>query len=132
MNLRFRDLPSLTVCAKLSAVSFDSPKKNLEVYRLISALSGPQRFFASEHDKILQRLGKPLGDGSYSVADVIDEYRTELDRLSDIELTETIPVPSISEDDFDSDKCVYPPDKTFWMNAQDIHSILTFIQKLKN
>lgn len=131
MILKMKDLPSLDVCAKLSTISFDSPKKNFEIYRLISALKAPQSFFASEHGKILNRLGKPTGDGSYSVADSFDEYKSEMDRLMELEITDDIPVPSISEDDFNSDKCVYPQDKNFWMNANDINSILVFIQKLK-
>lgn len=131
MNLKFKDLISIDICAKLSSVSFNSPKKNLDVYRLVSALNGPQSFFIKEHDKLLQKYGKPLKNGSYDLSDNINEYKSEMDKLLDLEIDGDIPCPSISADDFDSDKCVYSTDKNMWMNAKDINSVLSFIQKLK-
>lgn len=129
MNLKLKDLPSLEVCVKLSSVSFNSPKKNLDVYRLISALNGPQTFFISEHDKILKKFGKPLESGGYSVVDNFEDYKKEINSLMELSIEDDIPKPNITADDFMS--CYYPPDKNLWMNASDINAVLSFIQKLK-
>lgn len=129
MNLKYGDLPSRDVCAKLSMVSFDSPKKNLDVYRLISALNGPQTFFISEHDKMLKKFGKPLESGAYSVVDNLEEYKKEINALMELSIEDDIPKPNITADDFMS--CSYPTDKNLWMNASDINAVLSFIQKLK-
>ncbi len=134
MKLRFGDLPNSNTCVKLSMVSFESPQKNLDVYRFISSLKPLQEFFNSERKKLLVKYGKTDDKGVCSILgeDNVKGYKEGLEAILRLEIKDHIPNPLLEEKDFSEDFCRYPDDKNLWMNAADIDSILTFCEKLKD
>lgn len=114
-------------------VSFDSPQKNLEVYRFVNDLKPLQEFFEIERSKLLQKYGCDNGDNTYTVKgqDNISNYQKDVHQLLDLEIDENIFIPNISLEDFSGNCSSYPEDKNLWMNAHDIESVFNFIEKYR-
>ncbi len=129
--MHYGDLIIEEVCVKLSMVSFSTPRKNLEVYRFISSLYPMQNFFTNERNKIIDKHQKKDEKG-VSFVDV-DSCNKDINGLLHLDMNgESIYIPDISEDDFSDELCQYPKDKNLWLSANDIQSILIFIQKLRD
>lgn len=130
--MTYRDLIIPDICAKLSVVSFSTPKKNLDVFRFISSLRPLQEFFESERNKILSKYGTNE-DGKYTIQghESVTACQKELDDLADLEITDTIYCPDLSFDDFLDDLCEYPKNKQFWMNANEINALFNFLKMIK-
>lgn len=128
MRIKYGDLPSASTCFKLTKVSFDTAKKNLAVFRFVSAVRGYQEYVENERNKLLENcankvLGKP---GFYELTDI---FREKFNEVLNLEIAEELPALELTEDDFEN--CQYPEDKSFWMSASDIDYILNIIEKCK-
>lgn len=112
-------------------VSFDSPQKNLEVYKFVVAIRPLQEFFEIERSKLLQKYGTDNGNGHFTIKgkDNIENYQKDIEQLLSLNIQDVIPFPNINIDDFSNECCNYPDDKGLWMNAYDIESVLNFIKK---
>lgn len=128
-NITYGDIPSRDTCFKLSMVSFDSPSKNLRVYKFCEALKLCQNFFENERKKLLEKYGKEESPGKYKVETV--PYNEGIRNLMGLEIEDKIPPHCLTEDDFSDDRCQYPTDKNLWINASEIRTILGFGEKIK-
>lgn len=133
--MTYGDLPTVPVCQKLVMVSFDSPQKNLSVYRFTEALRPHQSYIENEKLKLLERLGSPdenhIGRYKLEGQDNINEYSQKLTALLSMEIGASLPAPGVTAEDFFDEKCCYPSDKSLWLSAADIASILEFSNKQK-
>lgn len=131
MKIKYGELPPIDVCRKLVSVTFDSPKKNLEVYKFCKIIAGCLDYVQNEKVKLFQRLGKESNDhpGLYQIekgTDEYEEFNREWDKILDLDVdSEIIPLP-LSEEDFDEGRCLYSPNKSNWLSAYDIGIILKF------
>lgn len=133
--MTYGDLPSVEASQKLTMVSFDSPQKNLNVYRFAEALSHHQNYVENEKRKLLERLGTPVENrpGLFALqGDKINEYNQRLREILSAEIDVKLPPPGIVEDDFSEEKCCYPADKSLWISASDIAAILNFSKQAES
>lgn len=128
-KITYGDIPSRDTCFKLSMVSFDSPSKNLRVYKFCEALRVCQNFFENERHKLMEKYGTEESPGKYKVETV--PYNTGIKNLIALEIDDEIPDHGLTENDFSDDMCQYPTDKNLWLNAAEIRTILAFGEKIK-
>lgn len=133
--MKFRDLPKRDTCIKLSVTSFSSPRKNLEVFKFINSIKPFQDYIAQETSKILQKYGHPSDDGMYTVTgkENVDAYYASLNEVLEIDISELdvdIFSPNLNIEDFEEENCQYPNDKSLWLNASDIDSVINFSKKI--
>lgn len=133
--MTYGDLLPMPTCQKLVMVSFDSPQKNLSVYRFMEALSPHQSYIENEKRKLLERLGTPdehyIGRYRLEGQDKINEYNQRFAELLSMEIGVSLPPPGVTAEDFLDEKCCYPSDKNLWLSAADIASVLEFSSKQK-
>lgn len=129
--MTYGDLINRDICIKLSMVSFESPKKNLEVYKFVKSLDSSQEFFEIEKSKILEKYGKREENGYFHIngEENVSNYKKEILEVLNMEIEDGIYNPNLSEDDFSG--CRYPDDKNLWMSANDIDAVLSICSKLK-
>lgn len=131
--MKYGDLINAETSVKLTMVSFSSAKKNLDVYKFSKSIMPMLEYFENERNKILQRYGEYDGNGYFNISQSsVDDYKNSINELLELEITDDIYCPDLSEDDFYEDNCQYPNDKSFWLSANDIKGILTIIDKIKN
>lgn len=135
MNLTYGDLPNKAVCGKLTQISFSTPRKNLEIYRLVLALQPYQDAFENEKRKLFVKLGEPAPDDPNKLIiqqeDNIKQYKLELQELTNTEITDFKADFSLSDEDFADYACNYPQDKNMWLNAAEIGTLIKFAEKCK-
>lgn len=121
-------------CVRLSMVSFGSPQKNFEVFKFIKSIEPFQEYFETEYIKLFNKYGTTTENGSHQVIgqENVSAYQKELELLLDVDVDDEIYIPNLTISDFDEEHCQYPNDKNLWMNANDIKSILTFLDQLKD
>lgn len=133
--MKLKDLISSALSVKISLISFASPKKNLEIFKFIESITPHQKFRDIELDKLVKKYGEPLPDKPgifrFTSQEAIDSYNKAIGELFDIDIDNIYPL-NLTPDDFSDDVCTYPDDKSFWMNANDIDTILKFCSKLKD
>lgn len=131
--MRYGDLIKGETSVKLTMVSFSSAKKNLDVYKFTKSIEPLMEYYENERSKILQRFGEYNGNGTFNIPQSsVADFKKSMDELLELEITDNIYCPDLSENDFYDDNCQYPQDKSFWLNAYDISGILALIDKLKN
>lgn len=130
--IKYGDLPTYKICEKLLMLSFDSPSKNLSVYCFVTALQEHIQFVENERNKMLEKYcpaipGKP---GTYATTPL---FKEKMQEVLDMELNATnpIPLPDLTENDFTDSQCQYPADKTYWMNGSEIIGIIELLEKFK-
>lgn len=131
--MRIGDLPNSETCAKLMMVSFRSPKKNLDVYKMVNEIEQYNGYVANERAKLLSRYGEETEPGVFTIKgnDTIESFNLAMNEILDMEYDRDICIPDLAEEDFEEDNCQYPTDRRFWINGRDIMAVLSFIEKLK-
>lgn len=134
-NICYNDLPQKEVWDKLVQVSFDTPQKNLSVFKFVSSIGVHYAYIENERIKLFQRYGTAdkncaniyrIERNTQNEKDFMREYQA----IMSLPIEEDLPSLSITEDDFSDTKCRYPAGKEAWLNAIDIGSILGFIAKM--
>lgn len=131
--MKYRELPSAETLLKLTQVSFNSPSKNLSVYRLAEQLRPHQSYIENERVKLIHKYGEEIkSEGKFVVKnkDSLEKFSIEFNATLDAEVPDKIECPSIKEEDFEDDNCLYPIDKSMWPNAKDIASFFNFCNEL--
>lgn len=133
MKIKYGELPTKEICQKLVSVSFGEPKKNLSVYKFCSAVNNHINYVENERTKLFQKYGTEKDDepGSYIIPNGTEEFKKfkkEWESLIEMEIEEELPTLSLTEDDFLDQNCSYSQDKSKWMNAVDIATVLRFCQ----
>lgn len=130
--MRIGDLPNSETCAKLMMISFSSPKKNLDVYKMVQACETYNAHVTNERAKLLSRYGEQNEDGTVTLkGDAIETFNKAMNEILDMEYDREICIPDLTEADFEEGNCQYPTDKRFWINGRDIMAVLSFIDKSK-
>lgn len=131
--MKYRDLVSFETMAKLTQVSFSTPTKNLQMYRLAESLRTHQSYIENERNKLIRKYGEPTEGGNYAVKgkEAIDKFLFEFNETLDVDVQGEIECPNIKEEDFSDDNCSYPIDKSMWPNAKDIASFFEFCNELE-
>lgn len=126
--MKYGELPSAIVCFKLSKISFNTAKKNLCVFRFVSAVRQQQEYVNNEREKLIKQCCKaiPGKPGTYETNDIFNEKFSE---VLNVEIEEPLPVLGLSEEDFDDENCCYPDEKLWWMNGSEIETVLSFCRK---
>lgn len=133
MILQYGDLIKVETSVKLTMVSFSSAKKNLDVYKFAKSIEPMQSYFENERNKILQKFGKYNGDGTFTIEKPrLDDFKSAMNELVELEITDSVYCPDLSESDFSDENCQYPNDKDFWLSASDIDAILKLIDRIKS
>lgn len=122
------ELPTYLTCMKLMRVSFATPKKNLAVYKFCHKVLELSAFIESEKEKLLKRYGDPTEEaGRYLIPKhLIGEYQKAMDDMLDTPVGDDLPVLGLTEEDFADEKCHYPAEKEYWLNAGEISLLLKF------
>lgn len=131
MKIKYGELPPADVIQKLLTVSFNTPKKNLAVYKFCSAFKPHIDYLENERTKLVQKHGEVDKENPmlYKVAPNTTEmanFLAEWNAVLQMEIEDEIQSLPLSERDFDS--CSYSPEKMDWLNARDIGTILRFCE----
>lgn len=127
--MKYGDLPKLRVCDKLVNISFNTPQKNLNVFRFYNAVLPMLQFLEAERDKIIMKYGVCDSRNLYTIKNMV-AYKDELTALMEMEIKDNIPILSLTEEDFDDQNCCYPSNKSMWMNGAEISAIIKFCEKM--
>lgn len=130
--MKYRDLPTAEVTAKLIQVSFSTPSKNLQMYRLYTDLQKHQGYIENERVKLVRKYGEETKSGfAIKKQQDIEKFSADFAKILDAEIEDDIKCPDITEDDFLDENCCYPMDKTLWPNAKDIAAFMNMCNILK-
>lgn len=131
MRIKYAEVPKLNLLQKLITVSFNTPRKNLAVYKFCNSMKDKANYIENERKKIIQKYGEKdeerpfmvaVTPGTEAMRNFMDEFNTVLNMDVDEDIT---PLP-LSEDDFEN--CVYSPEKEDWLNPKDIGIVLRFCE----
>lgn len=127
-SLTFGDLPTRDTCIKLMKVSFASLQKNLAVYKFCTKVFELEAFIESERAKLIEKFGDPTEKpGEFFIPKhAVGDYQEALTELFKMPIGEDIPKLGLEEDDFADERCKYPSDKTYWLNAGEISTLFRF------
>lgn len=130
MKLKYKDIEPLNADTrtKLSMVSFDTPEKNISVYRFLSAIEAYANDCANEYNKMVMKHGEKTDSGNYIVEgkEPVEAFLKEWTAFTDLDIDAEIPLINITEADLEN--ASYPPEKRFWLNAKEIKLILRFCE----
>lgn len=131
MKIKYGELPTVEFCKKLMSVSFNSPKKNLEVYKFCKQMSGYLEYIENEKIKLFQRYGEedPESPGVYRIkngTEEIEHYQRDWGEILAMEIDEDIKPLPLVESDFFNENCTYSTDKEMWLSALDIGTAMRF------
>lgn len=131
MRIKYGELPPTDVIQKLLTVSFNTPKKNLAVYKFCSALKPHIDYLENERTKLVQKHGEADKDNPmlYKIAPntmEMESFLAEWNEVLQMDVEDEIQPLPLSERDFDN--CSYSPEKMDWLNARDIGTILRFCE----
>lgn len=132
MRIKYGELPKREVLQKLLSVSFNTPRKNLEVYKFCDTLTKHINYMENERLKLIKKYGEPDSENPalYKISPNTEGMRMflqEWNPLIEMEIDEDIKPLSLSENDF-SDNCSYAPEKENWLSGIDIAMILSFCE----
>lgn len=132
MRIKYGELPKREVLQKLLSVSFNTPRKNLAVYKFCHEMVQHISYIENERFKIVQKYGEQdkADPARYFIPEGTEEskhYLKEFAQVLDMEIDEDITPLPLAENDF-LDNCFYSPDKADWLNAGDIGKILMFCE----
>lgn len=115
---------------KLSATSFGKAHKDYSVYRFVNdnKLEIPFNFLENERNKLFQKYGENKGDRIVIKEEHIADYQMDLNEILNQEITE-FPILHLSSNDFE--ECVYSNNKDYWLRADDIDAIETYLREQK-
>lgn len=127
-SLTFGDLPTRDTCIKLMKVSFASPQKNLAVYKFCTKVFELEAFIESERAKLIEKFGDPTENpGEFFIPKhAVGDYQQALTELFKMPIGEDVPQLGLTDDDFADERCKYSDDKTYWLNAGEILTLLKF------
>lgn len=124
-RIKLGDLPTQTLLNKLIRVSFSTPQKNMQVFKYFQSVSKSLVFLENEKLKLLRKYGDPKENGNFWIPkDKTEEFKEELQKLMDVDVTEDICLHGLTEDDFMDENCAYSDDKSSWLNASEIAFIV--------
>lgn len=132
MRIKYGELPKREILQKLLSVSFNTPRKNLEVYKFCDTLTKHINYMENERVKLVQKYGEQDKDNPtlYKIAPNTEEMKMffqEWNPLIDMEIDEDIKPLPLSEDDF-SDNCSYMREKGNWLSGIEIAMVLRFCE----
>lgn len=132
MKIKYGELPKKEVLQKLLSVSFDTPKKNLEVYKFCRAIEKHVNYLENERMKLIRKYGRAdeCNPILYKIKNNTEEMRSflsEWNPIVEMEIDEDIAPLPLVEEDF-SDNCLYSPEKEDWLNAREIGIVLRFCE----
>lgn len=132
MRIKYGELPPVDVIQKLLTVSFNTPRKNLSVYKFCSELKKHIDYLENERTKLVQKHGEkdkqnPMLYRVEPNTDAMIRFQEEWKPIVEMEVDDEIQPLPLSESDF-YDNCFYSPEKTDWLNARDIGTILRFCE----
>ncbi len=131
--MKYKDLPKFDSLIRLIQVSFSTPKKNLDMYRLYVALKEHVLYVDNEKNKLMRFYGTDSGNGTITITgENVKKYTDDWNAILDMDIEAEIPKISITEADFDDNNCTYPQDKTMWPSGADIVTIIEFCNKLND
>lgn len=130
MKIKYADVPKMETLQKLISVSFDSPKKNLAVYKFYMEMSKHASYIENEREKMIKKHGELDKDNPclYTVkpgTESMQRFMEEWNSLMNMDIEEEVNQLPISEVDF-SDDCSYSPEKSEWLSPRDIGAVLRF------
>lgn len=132
MRIKYGELPKREVLQKLLSVSFNTPRKNLEVYKFCDTLTKHINYMENERLKLIKKYGEPDSNDPtlYKIApntEGMKMFFQEWNPLIGMEIDEDIiPLP-LSEDDF-ADNCSYMHEKENWLSGMEIATVLRFCE----
>lgn len=135
MKIKYGELPTIEFCKKLISVSFNSPKKNLEVYKFCKQIEGYLEYVENERIKLFKRYGEEDSEtpGAYRIkagTESMEHYQREWGEVLGMEIEDDInPLPLV-ESDFYNENCAYSNDKDMWLSAMDIGTAMRFCETL--
>lgn len=123
--MKYKDLPKYDTIIKLVQVCFSTPQKNIMMYKLYNYMKENIIFIESEKNKLLKKYGIDEGNGKYTLkGENYVEYVKAWNDLLECEIEGELPKVDFNEDDFNDDKCSYPPEKDMWPSGLDIATLL--------
>lgn len=130
MKIKYGELPPKELCQKLVSVSFNTPRKNLEVYKFCQSILGHMNYIENERLKLFQKYGERDKDDPtmYRIApntENMKRFQEEWSAMLDMEIEDDIKLLPLSEDDF-CDNCTYMREKKDWLNGREIATVLRF------
>lgn len=132
MRIKYGELPKREVLQKLLSVSFNTPRKNLEVYKFCDTLTMHINYMENERLKLIKKYGDLDNNDPtlYRIKPNTEEMKMffqEWNPLIEMEIDEDITPLPLSEDDF-SDNCSYMQEKENWLNGMEIATVLRFCE----
>lgn len=132
--ITFADLPERFICDKLKKVAFNTPEKNLAVFKFANSIKDYQQYYAEETDKLTMQYGEEdtNNPGLYNISmENLEVYKEKLNELSQSVINEKIFPLDLTFSDFEEKNCSYPRKKNFWLSAEDIEILINFCEKIK-
>lgn len=130
MRIKYGEIPRRETLQKLLSVSFDTPRKNLAVYKFCKAMTAYVDYVENERTKLVQKHGvqdknNPLMYFVPQGTEEMKRFQEEFNSVLNMEIEEEVKLLPLSEMDF-VDNCSYSQEKADWLNPREIGSILTF------
>lgn len=132
MKIKYADVPKMETLQRLISVSFDSPRKNLAVYKFYVEMSKHTSYIENERMKLFQKYGEADNNNPclYKIApntEAMKAFMKEWTETLNMEIEEDVKPLPITEFDI-SNNCTYSPEKADWLSAKDILAILRFCE----
>lgn len=132
MRVKYGEIPRRETLQKLLSVSFDTPMKNLAVYKFCKAMMAHVDYVENERTKLVQKYGVQDKDNPlmYFVpkgTEEMKQFQEEFNSVLNMEIEEEVDTLPLSEMDF-GDNCSYSQEKADWLNPREIGSILMFCE----
>ena len=127
--MKYQDLPSEEIIVKLISTSFENPMLNYQIYKWGNAILPLIKFRESERVKLIKKYGSETEQGIRVLTENIDKFREEYIKVLEMDITEELPKLNLNESDFES--CCYPKEKSMWLNAKEIATIIDNAEKEK-
>lgn len=130
--MKYGELPNAKIIQKLMSVCFDSPAKNLNVYKFCNAITPMVQYVENERVKLVAKHGAETDDGGFLVQqDKVNDFYADYTKTLEMDITDKIPVLELNENDF-GDNCIYSSNKEMWLNPAEIAGLLAFSKMQKN
>lgn len=126
--LTLGNLPTRNTCIKLAKISFASPSKNFAVYKFCNKVIEMLDYIEFERTKLVKKYGDPTEeDGEFIIPkNMVELFQEEFSKMLLLSIDSDFPKLGLTEEDFADDQCAYPDDKTYWLNAGEISTLLRF------
>lgn len=134
MKIKYGMLPPIALCQKIITVSFNTPQKNLAVYKFATACSKHLAYIENERIKLFQKYGTPDDKNSdvYYIppnSKRFEDFKKSFEEICNMQIEEDIPELPLTEEDFENENCEYSPNKKDWLNGAEISTILGFCKE---